>query len=209
MLIFFDLLTDDFDSFTLAEIHEHLKNLQLVIKNVYSLLEHLLQWASVQTGRVKYQPQKMNLRLIVDETFLFTMIMAQQKNIELLNLVPVDMDIYADSNMIETVIRNLVNNSIKFTPLGGQVRVEAVANDDMVQVSVADNGVGIEAYKLPNLFRLDNRYTTLGTANEKGTGLGLVLCKEFVEKHSGKIGVKSQLGQGTTFFFTVPMPIVA
>jgi len=115
------------------------------------------------------------------------------------------MIVWADESMLLTILRNLVSNAIKFTPEGGKVKISAQLNPDhWVQISVSDTGVGIPQHVIPDLFRIDVSYSTKGTANEPGTGLGLVLCKEFVEKHHGKIWIESKKNVGSTFYFTIP-----
>jgi two-component system, sensor histidine kinase and response regulator len=129
---------------------------------------------------------------------------AKQKQVTLRSLVQQDVPVYADLYMLDAIIRNLISNAIKFTSSGGTVTITTTIDAELVTISVADTGIGIPAEKLTKLFRIDAKYQRKGTNNEPGTGLGLILCKEFVEKQGGQIWVKSTVGQGTTFAFTVP-----
>ena len=126
------------------------------------------------------------------------------KNIELTTNIDGDGAIYADSNQITTVLRNLVSNAVKFTPANGSININAFIDDDKYRVEVIDNGNGISEENINKLFKIESSFSTNGTADEKGTGLGLVLCMDFIKKNNGTIGVTSTLGQGSTFFFTVP-----
>ena len=129
---------------------------------------------------------------------------ALQKKIELVWINPMDCYAFFDYNMITTVIRNLISNAIKFTPENGRIVVEVTADPEKYKISVRDNGLGISAEDQAKLFRIDSNPSTIGTSQERGTGLGLILCRDFVEKNGGKIGVNSEIGKGSTFYFTVP-----
>lgn len=133
--------------------------------------------------------------------------MARAKDIELEQNVPEDLIIFSDKNLLDTILRNLLSNAIKFTPSGGKVKVtcQYLASDNFVTVEVCDTGIGMDEKKINNLFQIDQNISTLGTAKEKGTGLGLILCKEFVELQGGKIWIESKKGKGTQIFFTLPM----
>ena len=135
--------------------------------------------------------------------------MAIRKNIELKRFIPDDLVIVADRNMIKTVLRNLISNAIKFTPKNGKVGVNALTNDKYIEIAVSDNGIGMTKEIISKLFRIDSNHLTRGTENEKGTGLGLFLCKEFVEKHGGKIWVESEPGKGSIFKLFLPLDINA
>ena len=129
------------------------------------------------------------------------------KNILMENKIDPSTLINADKNMLSTILRNLISNAIKFTPQEGKICVSASENKEYIEVSVTDTGVGIEEKYIPLLFRIDNKYSTPGTNNETGTGLGLILCREFVEKHKGKIWVESEINKGSRFIFTLPKNI--
>ena len=128
---------------------------------------------------------------------------AEKKNINLINNIQSEVFVLADANMLTTVVRNLISNAIKFTHENGEVKVEGMIQDNMYQVCIIDNGVGIAQENIDKLFNVDSHYTTPGTTNEQGTGLGLIICREFIEKHNGKIWVESELGKGTKFCFTL------
>lgn len=176
--------------------------------NLYALIENLLTWSRIQRGVIDFQPQYLHLKkTITQDVELFTSI-AKQKQITLTNHVTEPFRVYADANMLHAVVRNLLSNAIKFTHPGGQIDVYAAQNDEGITISVTDTGIGLSEENSAKLFRIDDRYKQLGTAKEKGTGLGLILCKEFIEKNGGTIGVTSQPDQGSTFFFTLPRTLV-
>ncbi|EPR65450.1 sensor histidine kinase [Cyclobacterium qasimii] len=129
---------------------------------------------------------------------------SEEKAIGISLNAPLKLELNADKAMIETVLRNLISNAIKFTPFKGEVIITVEEAENEYLLSVADSGVGIDKVNFEKLFRIDTSYSTLGTNNEKGTGLGLILCKEFIEKHKGKVGLESELGVGSRFYFTLP-----
>jgi signal transduction histidine kinase/ligand-binding sensor domain-containing protein len=171
----------------------------------YRLLENLLEWANSQRGKISFTPEQINLSQLFNEEFNVLNEMATAKNIELKSFITDDMTILADKNMLKTILRNLISNAIKFTNKNGKVEVKAVFDDRNVEISVSDNGTGMTKETMAKLFRLDANLSTRGTADEKGTGLGLFLCKEFVEKHGGKISVESESGKGSIFRFIIPL----
>ncbi len=170
------------------------------------LLENLLTWSRMQRGMIEYNPQRMPLGNMIARNINLFSAMANQKQLTLRNSLSDDVGVYGDFNMVDTVVRNLISNALKFTHLGGSIDVSARQHEAMVEISVADTGIGISAENIPKLFRIDTKFKHLGTAREKGTGLGLILCKEFVERHNGKIWVESEIGKGTMFKFTLPVP---
>ena len=173
-------------------------------ENLFALLENLLTWARLQQGEVAYRPQQLELNLLVVPNIALLKPNAAQKQVTLENLLPADMLVVGDLNMLDAVVRNLLANAIKFTGGGGTVRVSGRETADAVEVSVSDTGVGMQPDVLANLFRLDARCKRLGTAGEKGTGLGLILCQEFVARHGGRLWAESEIGKGTTLTFTLP-----
>jgi signal transduction histidine kinase len=186
-----------------AEMHKHTQELKVRFNHTRTLLNNLLDWTLLQMDKLSLQAARINLRKIVDENIQL-LISVQNKQIDMINHVPTDAIGYADSNTINLVIRNLMMNAIKFTNDGGKVIIDAKSQPSEWLFSVKDNGVGMKPEVLNMLFDKTAPYTTRGTANEKGTGLGLILCKEFIEKNGGRIWVESEEGQGSTFFFTVP-----
>lgn len=181
-----------------------IKNIEAAGRQIQKLLENLLQWARTQRGRIEFCPDMIDLKFVVDRKLSLLNSMAKSKNIQLISEIEKETLVYADINMVETILRNLMTNAIKFTEENGIVRVSTSEKEDFVEVTVMDNGVGIAPDKMNTLFRVDKQTSTKGTAGERGTGLGLILCKEFAEKHGGKIWVDSQLGNGSDFHFTLP-----
>ncbi len=168
------------------------------------LLMNLMEWSRSQTGRMNFNPEHFNLADIATENVLLLSDSAKQKSITVKNTSPTNIRIYADKAMIGTILRNLISNAIKFTMPGGRIVLSAHENQNEVIFSVSDTGVGIPKDSMDKLFRLDKNYSTSGTQNERGTGLGLILCREFVEKHEGKIWVESQERKGSSFYFSIP-----
>lgn len=188
---------------------EELQKLTLELRNKMQatryLMENILQWAMMQMEKVKFAPAPLDLHEITNET-LQILDATQDKNIRLLNEVNPATKVFADQQMVELVVRNLTANAIKFTPRNGQIKVQArLLPHNFIEISIKDNGVGIPQEVLPYLFDSTHTYTTEGTDDEKGTGLGLLLCKEFVEKNQGKIWAESTQGEGTAFKFTLPV----
>jgi ligand-binding sensor domain-containing protein/signal transduction histidine kinase len=187
----------DDKSFGIRKIHES-------VKQIHALLENLLTWSRSQTGRLKYEPVNFNLSRLIEVNLNLHRAMAEYKNVKLEFEQKDNIIAFGDRDMINTVIRNLVNNAVKFTSPGGLVKVEVKQDNNIIQVFVIDNGTGISEENMQKLFKIDVKYKTPGTSGEKGTGLGLILCKEFVEKNGGQMIVRSILNQGSTFGFTVP-----
>lgn len=173
----------------------------------YALLENLLEWSRSQTGNLKFNPVKLNIRKLIEQNISNMRMYMDNKKIDIVSEITEDMEIIADENMLNTVLRNLLNNAVKFTHINGKITVNAGKVKNNLMVSVKDNGIGITKSNINKLFRIDTNFTNMGTAKEKGTGLGLVLCKEFIEKHDGKIWVESVAGKGSEFKFTIPLTI--
>lgn len=185
------------------ELPKHVRELKARFNHTRTLLNNLLDWTLLQMDKLNLQAGKIDIFNIVEENMQL-LSSVQGKDIRLLNEVPRNAIGYADSNTVNLVIRNLMTNAIKFTNDGGEVKINAREKGSEWLVSVTDNGVGMNNEVLKMLFDKTAPYTTRGTANEKGTGLGLILCKEFIEKNGGKIWVESEEGKGSTFFFTLP-----
>lgn len=203
ILGFSELLKAEARDLDIDSIVEYACIINSSVLHTFGLLENLLEWARMQQGRIPFEPQKILFNSIVNTEFERLKNSADQKNIELINKVSENLIITADENMVSTVLRNLVSNAIKFTLKGGVVMVEAGVEDDNVKISVCDTGIGIKPETIEKLFTIETSFTTRGTENEKGTGLGLLLCKEFVEKHNGKVWVESEEGKGSCFNFTL------
>jgi len=174
-------------------------------KQGYRLLENLLEWSRMQTGILAWQPEQVDMWDLVNEVVHLLRGSAETKQIHLEARVDEDLSAFVDPNMINTVVRNLVSNAIKFTPRGGEVIVESKQLKDAIEITVRDNGIGIKAADIAKLFRIDEQLMQNGTENETGTGLGLILCKEFIDKHKGELYVKSELNKGSSFIFTLPI----
>jgi len=173
-------------------------------KQTYNLLDDLLIWALSQSGKLPFEPQKHNLSIICNDIVGASYINAKAKNITINHFATEEIQIFADINMLKTILRNLVSNAIKFTGQDGSIDIYAEQDHENVTISVSDNGIGIQPEILPQLFNISKKISTDGTANEKGTGLGLHICKEFIEKHGGKIWVESEIGMGSVFNFSLP-----
>jgi PAS domain S-box-containing protein len=173
-------------------------------KQTFSLLENLLDWAKTQQGGFHFEPKKIFINNLIKTEIEGLKFYAVQKNIHIINKTNEGIVITADEKMLSVVVRNLISNAIKFTPKDGFVTIGTKPDNENLEVSISDTGVGMEQDTIEKLFKIDSSFTTRGTENEKGTGLGLLLCKEFIEKHQGKIWAESEIGKGSKFMFTVP-----
>jgi len=199
------LLDEKLSELTKEDIQDFAASMRISATNLFSLLENLLQWAKIKQGLIPFEPKNMLLFKIAEESIVNVHEPAKNKGIEIINSIEDGVEVYADKNMLQTVIRNLVSNAIKFTPKGGKISLNAkVSEDKSVEVSVKDSGIGMNPVMMDNLFRLDVRTNRPGTEGEASTGLGLILCKDFIEKQGGKIWVESEEGKGSVFYFTVP-----
>jgi signal transduction histidine kinase len=203
VLGFSDLLVHQVHEQNYEGIDKYAEYIQQSSRSAMELLSNLMEWSKAHTGRLDFKPELFEIRTLINEIeilFNGTMI---QKNIRFEKEMPSDTVIYADMNMIRTLLRNLVSNAIKFSHMDGIVTLSIEKGLDYFTVSVSDNGIGIPQNAMEKLFRLDENVSTLGTQKEKGTGLGLILCKELVEKHAGKIWCESEFGKGSTFYVTL------
>jgi two-component system, sensor histidine kinase and response regulator len=200
-----DVLLLNFPEYTKEKIEKQIKLINKVSYQTYNLLESLILWSKSQAGRIPFEPQKINLSEICNEIVGDMNFQADAKKIKLNINNDKDIVIMADLNMLKTILRNLISNAIKFTNINGEIKIYTEQTNSLATIIVSDNGVGIDKKNLSQIFASPNLYTTKGTAEEKGTGLGLLLCKDFVEKHKGKIWVESELGKGSNFKFTMPL----
>ncbi|NOQ27245.1 MAG: hypothetical protein GQ564_17935 [Bacteroidales bacterium] len=205
ILGFSELLIKNIGNYNAEKSENFLKLINSSIRNTIVLLDNLLNWVKSQSGQLNFTPEKNDLSLIIQEIIEISNIIASIKNISFNNLQSDSLEVYADQNMLKTVLRNLVFNSIKFTNHGGEIDIYAKQIHEFIEITVSDNGVGIYEEDIKKLFNLETNITTTGTNNEKGSGLGLVLCKEFVEIHGGEIWVESEKGKGSDFKFTLPL----
>ncbi len=200
-----EILADDYDTMKENERFRLISEAAKSSKGTYRLMENLLEWSRVQSGKIKYEPERMNLlQVIKDVTALYDQNI-KNKKINLKVNLQQDIEVFTDKKMIETVVRNLLSNAIKFTQPKGSINIKSEMDEDFVSVKIKDTGLGMDEEDMSKLFRLDVSHSTKGTDNESGTGLGLILCKELVERQGGTIGVKSKLNQGSTFYFTIPL----
>ena len=174
------------------------------LKNVLRLVENLLEWSRLQSDSIEFEPERFDAEVLIGDLFAVFTVMAENKNIILEKSISSGLYIFADRNMIEVVIRNLLSNAIKFTPEGGKVTISSEENEDDIIIQVEDTGIGIKETDLKKLFRIGENFKRNGTANEKGTGLGLILCKEFIERNNGKCFVESEENKGSRFKFSLP-----
>ncbi len=210
MLGFSEFLLKKFDDYDKEKQKKFIGIIRDDIENTYKLLENLLLWSQSQRGQLEYMPEKENLFLSVSESVELLDLSASSKKISLINKINENIYVNVDSNMLSTVIRNLISNAIKFTPENGKIIIKSkvVKSDDKRnynEITVEDTGIGISKEKLKKIFSNDENTSTRGTAGERGTGLGLILCKEFVEKHKGNIRAESEVGKGSKFIFTLPL----
>lgn len=201
---FAKLLVSDADTLPRDMIKEFAEHVHNATTNTYDLLENLLTWARMQTGRMQYQRAWHGITDVIENNLTMLKESAAKKSIVLKREGDRDAQVYADRNMINSVLQNLISNAIKFTEPGGEVTVASRSFNHIVEISVTDTGVGIRPEHLDKLFRIDVQHSSPGTDDEKGTGLGLVLCKEMIEKNEGRIWVESELGKGSSFHFTLP-----
>ncbi|MEN8119644.1 MAG: hybrid sensor histidine kinase/response regulator [Bacteroidota bacterium] len=204
LITFSKLIMDSFDEFSKDDILTYMKSFYETSKQGYNLLDNLLKWSKSQTGKMEIIPEKIDLNDLVEETVTLLNSQALNKHIKLENKVPQNIWAFADINMILTVLRNLISNAIKFTNSDGTVSITGEQNENHIKISIIDNGMGIEASDIDKIFRIDIKHSTSGTEGETGTGLGIILCKEFIEKNNGELKVESKPGMGSKFSFTLP-----
>ena len=201
---FSEMLGEEYLTISREQIKEYQTIIHRQSKSMFDLLENLLMWSRAQSGKIKVQPIEIDIRKMTESCFELLETAAVNKKISLVNNVPKTIRAYADSMMVLTVIRNLISNAIKFTPVGGRINVEGAVQVGNVIVSISDNGVGISPDKIEKVFENSQMTSSIGTLGEKGTGLGLYICKEFVEINDGRIWIESERNVGTTVFFTLP-----
>jgi len=199
-----DLLNEEFDDFSHEEKKKFIKAMRDSVYNIFQFINSLLEWSQIQIGKTPFKPIQYELNPSIHTIFGVLEVQAKNKDIELINKIQRNTSIFADYNMIETTIRNIVSNAIKFSNRGGFVELSSQKKDNYYEISIKDNGVGLREEEMLKLFTINESYKMPGTENEIGTGLGLILCKEFVNKNDGKIWVESEIDKGSTFKFTVP-----
>lgn len=204
LLGFNELLLDEIKHQNHDEIEAYAQQINVVLKQSYALLINLLDWSLDKTGEMNFKLEKINLNGLFIEFVEYFRKIAPNNRIQIENNINTGFEIRADRNMLHSIIRNLVSNAIKYTPYDGVITISATNNDVETRISIIDTGIGINPEVLSKLFKIEETVSTIGLHNEKGTGLGLLLCKDFIEKHRGRIWVESQVGKGSVFVFTLP-----
>ncbi len=201
-----ELLETDFYELSDEEKLTYIAEMRKVSKGSYQLLENLLHWSRAQTGKITYQPSELDLKFLLLEVMGLVHAQAKAKNLEIQIIFDEDYVVYADDDLLMTVIRNLLTNAIKYSYNGQKITIDAKkVNEDILELAITDFGVGISENQKDMIFTVERGESRPGTNNEKGTGLGLILCKEFIELNKGEIRFISSKVTGTTFFITIPL----
>lgn len=202
---FTELLIDNRSEYSEEKQLKFLKIIKSSVSTASALLDNLLIWAHSQSGTLTYSPKKISLVSQVMSTVSLLEIQAVRKEISIFNAVDHNLFVTADENMLNTILRNLISNAIKFTKSEGEIKIVSCVKEGMAQVSIKDDGIGISKEDIDTIFNVEDKKRRVGTANEQGSGLGLILCKDFIEKHGGRLWVLSTLGEGAEFIFTLPL----
>ena len=197
-------MAENMQHLKMSDLEDYTKTIFHSATNLYKLLENLLEWSQLQRGLIQFKPKRCKLSSVISEGLMAESASAIAKDIELIYNIPDDIEIVADMHMINTVLRNLIANAIKFTPRGGKVEVGYVSMLQHHCIYVKDNGIGMSEDILEKLFQIDQVVKRPGTEKELSTGLGLLVCKEFIDQHKGKIWAESEEGKGSTFYITLP-----
>jgi len=205
LLGYTEILSNEYDTLNDKERRKFIGILRNTTKNVFDLLENLLEWSRMQSGRMEYKPETFDIHVMIEYVVDLLRANALKKDIRLLDNSSPDLLVTADKNMIRSVLQNLISNALKFTSSKGEVEVTTMENPGYVEVIVKDTGIGMSPEDLNKLFKIDVSFTRKGTSQEVGTGLGLILCKELLEKNTGRIWVESEKNKGTVFHFTLPL----
>jgi two-component system, sensor histidine kinase and response regulator len=198
------ILTEEIHKMSLDEIKDITISMKESASSIYGLLENLLEWSRLKRGRMEFSPERLFVKRKITDCTEILKESARKKDISLNFSVPDDLEVIADSHMFETIIRNLVSNAIKFTPKSGAIFISSTKRpDNSTEIAVRDTGIGMSKELIGRLFMLNEKTNRSGTDGEPSTGLGLLLCKEFIEKQNGKIWVESEVGKGSTFYFSL------
>ncbi|TXN37194.1 hybrid sensor histidine kinase/response regulator [Flagellimonas hymeniacidonis] len=189
------------DKFLDETVYDLLKTMDEAL----NLLQNLLGWAKSESDQIQVIPEKLNINELVEQTFRLLKMGSDHKKIEMQNNVPVDVFAYADNNMIKTVLRNILSNAIKFTPVEGIIKINSKLRKNKLVIEIEDNGNGIPKDDIKKILNPNEHFSKLGTEKEPGTGLGLVLCQNFVQKNGGTLKIRSEVGKGSTFYFDLPL----
>ena len=198
------IMSEELSSLTINEIHDMAKGMKKSADGLFGLLENLLEWSRLQRGLISFSPSDFLLKPRVSQIMNSLQELARNKEIEVIYNIADDLRILVDENMLASTIRNLVSNALKFTSKGGRVTISAISINNSIQISISDTGIGMDEEIKKNLFQIDAHISRQGTDGEPSSGLGLIICKDFVEKHGGKIWVESEEGKGSTFYFNIP-----
>lgn len=200
------VMAEDLEYFTKNEIQNMALKMKDTASNLFRLLENLLQWARIEQDSILFNPVQIQLLTIVDESMVMVLEQARQKEIILTLTVPDDIEVYADIHMVQTTIRNLTSNAVKYTPKGGMIHLFAKVTDSKsVKISIQDSGIGMSEAIIENLFHINVETNRKGTEGEPSTGLGLIICRNFVRTHGGELSIESEVGKGSIFSFTLPL----
>jgi CheY-like chemotaxis protein len=198
------IMAEELPSLTMDEIQNMAVLMRKSSANLFRLLSNLLEWSSMQRGLTVFKPSAFQLEQKISESLAVVLEVAKRKYITLKYDITPGLMVFGDGNMIEGILRNLVTNATKFTPAGGDVLVSARLNpENLIEISIKDSGIGMNQHMMDHLFNIDENTSREGTEGEPSTGLGLIICKDFVEKHGGRLWVESQVGKGSTFHFTI------
>lgn len=201
---FSNILVEEFEALPSKKVKEFLLNINKSTKNLYKLIEQLLEWSRLQLGKIPFEPTQLDAYESVMYSLNILRANAIAKKIQIMNSIQPNTIILADEQMLNSILENLISNAIKFTYPGGTIKIEYEKKERHHEIKVIDTGIGIKEQDVVKLFKIDNTFTNDGTANEKGTGLGLIIAKEMVEKHGGYISVESVFGEGSVFYFGIP-----
>ncbi|MGE5352216.1 MAG: two-component regulator propeller domain-containing protein [Acidobacteriota bacterium] len=205
LLTYSESVVENIDNISQEELREFTIKVSKYSRNVYSLVENLLDWSRIQTGRMEYSPKEMGLCSAVREALMVQEASASKKKITLVNQMTSEVMVFADKNMVSAILNNLISNGIKFTWPGGKIEISAQREGGFATMTISDNGIGMEEAEIAKLFKIDSHFFKNGTTGEKGTGLGLILSRELIEKNGGFISVESKPGKGSSFNFTLPL----
>lgn len=201
-----EFLVEDIDNLNNDDVKNFAERINIASKGIYNLVENLLYWSRLQTGVTQFQPLFFDINILIEEIISTIIGISVKKKISINNNVPEGTKVFGDKNMIYSVVQNLLSNALKFTNTKGNIDILIAKEEKQkLYISVKDSGMGIPEKDLPKLFRIDTHYSTKGTGEEKGTGLGLILCKELIEKNGGEILVESKVDEGSKFTFSIPI----
>lgn len=201
---FSELMAYELDKMNYSKVERYSKIILESSNKAMDLLGNLTKWSQSQSGKMIFSPESLNFGSAVEETIDLFALIAAQKEITIKKNIPLDLKIFADRNMLDTILRNLISNAIKFAKTGGEIIISALSTNESLTLAVMDDGVGMDKEDFDRLFKLDTPFTSLGTQNESGTGLGLALCKDFAARHGGKIWAEARKNEGSAFYVSFP-----